>query len=156
MRTGHSKPLANTNDTPEGVDCIQHQPDPIIQYIASYLPPQDIANLRLTALRYANNKDIINFLLSLAVCPKIAGGHSHSLALAADGSVFAWGCNHYNQLGLGAGAVRKQYTPVKLLLNLHPEGLQKLKDRLLVLTDDQSHRTQFLQILYQIVDLISS
>jgi alpha-tubulin suppressor-like RCC1 family protein len=32
----------------------------------------------------------------------VAGGEAHSLALAADGTVYAWGANAHGQLGLGA------------------------------------------------------
>ncbi|MEJ0044959.1 MAG: RCC1 domain-containing protein [Rhodospirillales bacterium] len=36
-----------------------------------------------------------------AAVPDIAGGNSHSLALASDGTVYAWGSNAYGQLGNG-------------------------------------------------------
>src|SRR5262249_35137799 len=40
---------------------------------------------------------------SLSNIIAIAAGENHSLALAADGTVWAWGNNAHGQLGVGAG-----------------------------------------------------
>ncbi|MEW5763921.1 MAG: PKD domain-containing protein [Acidobacteriota bacterium] len=41
-----------------------------------------------------------------------AGGHNHSLALSADGTVWAWGSNEYGQLGTGTTGTAQ--TPVQV------------------------------------------
>ena len=87
-------------------------PPEIVGEISKCLSPQAIANLRQTAKKHANNEYIINHLLSLAVCPEIVAGRAHSLALAADGSVYAWGNNFQGQLGLGHVGV--QNTPQRI------------------------------------------
>ena len=43
---------------------------------------------------------------SAAGCRQIAGGGNHTLALASDGSLWAWGFNGFGQLGLGDTADR--------------------------------------------------
>jgi alpha-tubulin suppressor-like RCC1 family protein len=52
----------------------------------------------------------------------IAAGESHSMALAADGTIFCWGDNNYNQCGNGKGTwdygdhpYAHELTPVKVL-----------------------------------------
>jgi len=42
----------------------------------------------------------------------VAAGHSHSLAIKDDGSVWAWGQNRYG--GLGDGTTANRYTPVQV------------------------------------------
>ncbi|MFY0565387.1 RCC1 repeat-containing protein [Archangium lansingense] len=49
----------------------------------------------------------------------LAAGRGHSLALDADGSVWAWGYNHFGQLG--DGTLRNRSLPVKLT------GLEQMK-----------------------------
>jgi len=44
----------------------------------------------------------------------IAAGESHSLALKNDGSVWAWGGNHYGQFGNGSGTDTTSYIPVQV------------------------------------------
>jgi alpha-tubulin suppressor-like RCC1 family protein len=54
-------------------------------------------------------------LLPAGVVPvAVAAGDAHSLALAADGSLYAWGDNHYGQLGDGSTVNRS--TPVRVVL----------------------------------------
>ena len=54
-------------------------------------------------------------LLPAGVVPvAVAAGDAHSLALAADGSLYAWGDNHYGQLGDGSTVNRS--TPVRVAL----------------------------------------
>ena len=58
----------------------------------------------------------------------VSGGDCHSAALAADGSVWTWGCNHHNgftpppvgtdpvgQLGNGDNTYTDQYFPVRVV-----------------------------------------
>jgi len=44
----------------------------------------------------------------------IAAGSSHSLALTADGEVWAWGDNYYGQIGDGTRTLRTAPTPVQI------------------------------------------
>lgn len=44
----------------------------------------------------------------------IAAGYAHSLALAADGSVYAWGAGFQGDLGQGSGNVANLYVPTKV------------------------------------------
>ncbi len=64
-------------------------------------------------------KDLLDFyssLIPLAVNLKItapiAGGHSHTIALKNDGTVWAWGGNYSGQLGDGTSEIR--FTPVQV------------------------------------------
>jgi len=43
---------------------------------------------------------------------QMAGGHEHSLTVAADGSLWAWGANERGQLGDGTTTDRLEPTPV--------------------------------------------
>ncbi len=94
---------------------LDNLPPEIVGEISKLLSPKDIASLRLVAQQYANNECIIKYLLNLnlEVCPEIAAGYLHSLALAPDGSVYAWGGNCHGQLGLGP--VGEQNTPQQIL-----------------------------------------
>lgn len=49
-----------------------------------------------------------------AATPSAAGGLAHSLALAADGSVYSWGSDNVGQLGLSRTLFRTQGAPVDL------------------------------------------
>ena len=44
----------------------------------------------------------------------IAGGDYHSLAVKSDGTVWAWGCNGYGQLGDGTTTNRLTPVPVSV------------------------------------------
>ncbi len=44
----------------------------------------------------------------------VAAGSRHTLALASDGTVFAWGYNGYGQLGMGSGDITDRTTPTKV------------------------------------------
>ena len=52
------------------------------------------------------------------VIVQIAAGKNHSLALFSDGSLYAWGNNHYGQLGDGTNINKN--TPVKIGIGLPP------------------------------------
>src|SRR5204863_462718 len=41
----------------------------------------------------------------------VAAGFAHSMALKSDGTVWAWGFNHYGQLGPGAGSGSSNANP---------------------------------------------
>jgi alpha-tubulin suppressor-like RCC1 family protein len=53
-------------------------------------------------------------ITGLGVLRGIAGGATHSIALANDGTVFTWGANLYGQLGTGDFAARTSPVPVAL------------------------------------------
>ena len=47
--------------------------------------------------------------------PQVASGESYNIALKADGTVWAWGCNEYGQLGDGtSGSGTEKSTPVQV------------------------------------------
>lgn len=52
----------------------------------------------------------------------IAAGFNHSLALDADGNIYAWGDNDYGQLG--NGNTTRQSTPVKLTITSQPTNVK--------------------------------
>lgn len=54
---------------------------------------------------------------------KIAGGEQHSVALAADGTVYAAGYNNYGQLGTGATTASSVFAPVSFV-GVLPEGVK--------------------------------
>jgi alpha-tubulin suppressor-like RCC1 family protein len=53
-------------------------------------------------------------VMNLSGVQAIAAGCDHSLALGADGTVWAWGSNHHGQLGSGLATGLSTHTPIRV------------------------------------------
>jgi len=76
--------------------------------------------------------------LTQAATPSAAGGAAHSLALAADGSVYSWGSDSVGQLGLSRTLFRTQGAPVDLQSGSKVKGFAAGLDHSVALTADGS------------------
>lgn len=71
--------------------------------------------LYATALTDNSPKGFTNIVLA-------AGGYNHSLAITADGSLWAWGDNSLGQLGLGGFSTTSSSIPVKIDFAIDSDG----------------------------------
>jgi len=83
---------------------------------------------------------------------QVACGHSHSLALSDAGQIFAWGSNHFYQLGFSEPGVKEVVRPklVKKLASLHVVQIACGANHCLALTKCKflSSSTSFYILIY--------
>ena len=108
MGTGYSKPASNyTTDIDESKNYIQHQPNPIVEHIASYLPLSALGAFSQTCKRH------YEITTGFRLVKSIAAGFDHTICLLEGGQVLAWGLNKYCQLGLGDKKNRNTPTQIQ-------------------------------------------
>ena len=59
----------------------------------------------------------------------VQGGINFTVALTADGALYAWGGNQYGQLGDGSTTIRREPTPVALPQHTKVSAIAKLRHR---------------------------
>ena len=67
----------------------------------------------------------------------VQGGINFTVALTADGALYAWGGNQYGQLGDGSTAIRREPTPVALPGHAKVSAIAAGTDHVLALTRDR-------------------